>query len=75
MGEKARVEAAETPVEVGAYHQSRACGPENRDDRVILAAVGLDSREDAAAAIWIAVAVDETARCAGIFKLVLTVVA
>ena len=75
MGEETGVETADTLIYLGSDYKSGACGPEYRNDRIILAIVGLTFREDASAAIYIAVAVDETAAGTGVFEFALIVVA
>ena len=68
VGEKRGVETADGFIVGGAHHQAGAAGPVDVDSVVVLPVVGFDRGEYAAAAIGIAVAVEESACSTGIFE-------
>lgn len=70
VSEEGVVESADLSVEVGAHHEGGAAGPVYVDGVLILPFVDFAGGKDASAAVGVAVAVEESAASAGVFKFV-----
>ena len=74
VGEETVVQAPEAVIYVGTYKHTCSCGPKHLFHVVVLSVVALQMLKHPAATERIAVFVDETATCTGIFELLLVVI-